>query len=998
MISRSGKIKCKRIIWLPLLTAIITGCSAIVSAQNDSSNDHIFPAAALAKPFIDFDSKGFFVHGKRTFIVSAGMEYARVPHELWEDRLLRLKQCGFNCIEIYTFWNFHEPREGQFDFSGDHDLDAFLKLVNKMGMYVIARVGPYYCAEWDNGGYPLWLRFKSGVRVREHNAEFEKYVGRFFDKLLPIVAGNQINHGGSVIMVQLENEHNEGWGTYMPNGYFHFLRDKALSLGLEVPYFFSGLHHSSSPAEDGKCDDPKRLNPWLSTEFWSVWYNNYNSSDSDAREYERRTMKILANGGNGYNYYMAHGGSNFGYTNNDEDAASYDYGAAVGQAGDLRPVYYSFKRVALFARSFENVLENSTDATESYKNTVSDTAIHITARKSPAGNIVFLENLSGSEVSMEIKNRKQTIPANARKINLKAGEIFPIVHHYKINDHVTLQWAPVKILGISKQGNTITMVVYGKPGLPAELYFSLSGKALITKGLSSLSYRSNQIRLQTIFSSDNKPLEFAFTVGMHKLRVLAMNEKLADRTWFIEKNQQQYIVTGPAYVSEINSNDRNISVITEKPWPQTQDFPCWVFSAQSAKQLRSTTSGSLSQKRLIALSSWQIKNARDEAMPDYDDKAWKKSSDPLQMGADGDLTADAWYRTNVDLDTAGTYSLQVEGSDRATGFIDGKIVSSGNIKDGEISLAMPAGKHLLAIFAAHDGRDKLAGFTGAMDSADSKGIFGKALLVTGGQSVQNLIDWKFLKATAASDVNSRPPSSDISGWEDYEIGKDAFNLKRGFGWFRTTLSNLPAGVSQILLKFKSVDENATVFINGNRLIKHDGWNRPFSLMIEHADTLERPILLSVFIENYSNEGGIDKPVRASYLAAARQLAGWSMRGGIGEPASLNGWKMMDKKSIHEGPCFFRSSFVVITKDSASHPVYRMVTEGLGHGSVWVNGHNLGRYPEKIPINGLYIPECWMKPGENTLIIYDEDGNLPSKVSVEAEVAASRDTQVFTDFQ
>jgi beta-galactosidase len=136
------------------------------------ANDHIFPPAARAKPFIDFDAKGFLVRGERTFLVSAGMEYARVPHELWEDRLLRLKRAGFNCIEIYTFWNFHEPREGQFAFKGDHDLEAFLRLVKRMGLYAIVRVGPYYCAEWDNGGYPLWLRFKPGVRVREDNAEF----------------------------------------------------------------------------------------------------------------------------------------------------------------------------------------------------------------------------------------------------------------------------------------------------------------------------------------------------------------------------------------------------------------------------------------------------------------------------------------------------------------------------------------------------------------------------------------------------------------------------------------------------------------------------------------------------------------------------------------------------------------------------------------------------------------------------------------------------------
>ena len=160
------------------------------------ANDHVFPPAASAKSAIDFDQHGFLIHGQRTFIVSAGMEYARVPRALWRDRLLRLKRAGFNCVEVYTFWNWHEPQEGKFDFSGDHDLDAYLKLVHTMGMYAICRVGPYYCAEWDSGGYPLWLRFKPGLRVREDNPPFINAVDQFFGKLIPIVAANQISRAG----------------------------------------------------------------------------------------------------------------------------------------------------------------------------------------------------------------------------------------------------------------------------------------------------------------------------------------------------------------------------------------------------------------------------------------------------------------------------------------------------------------------------------------------------------------------------------------------------------------------------------------------------------------------------------------------------------------------------------------------------------------------------------------------------------------------------------
>src|SRR6202012_339725 len=220
------------------ITLIISFCINVAKAQ--SANDHMFPAAETAKPYIDYDTRGFIINGKRTFIVSAGLEYARIPHQLWHDRLLRLKRAGFNCVEFYTFWNFHEPHEGQFDFSGDHDLNAFLKEVKRLDMYAIARVGPYYCAEWDFGGYPIWLRFKPDVLVRQPNAAFEKYVGRFFDHLLPVISSNQINHGGSVILVQLENEHPKGWGTIMPDSYFTFLQKKALDEGIEVPYLSSG--------------------------------------------------------------------------------------------------------------------------------------------------------------------------------------------------------------------------------------------------------------------------------------------------------------------------------------------------------------------------------------------------------------------------------------------------------------------------------------------------------------------------------------------------------------------------------------------------------------------------------------------------------------------------------------------------------------------------------------------------------------------------------------
>src|ERR1700761_1614803 len=395
-----------RKVLLVLLFFVNTTVFAQPGTGTPSRNDHIFPPAAAAKPFINYDDRGFIINGKRVFIVSADMDYARVPRALWHDRLLRLKRAGFNAVEMYTFWNFHEPHEGRFDFTGDHDLDAYLKLIKSMDMYAIVRVGPYYCGEWSMGGFPIWLKFKPDLRVREDNPQFLSAVDHFFDKLIPIVANNQINHGGSVIMVQLENEHRAAWGTVTPNGYFRHLIDKTVSLGLQVPYFFSGLHSGNDPAGDiTNLDDAKRPNPWFSAEYWGVWFLNYGPQEQDSTIYDRRTWKIIAHGGNGYNVYMAHGGTNFDYNNDRDNAASYDYGASVGQAGDLRPLYYSFKRANWFARSFQDILANSMDEQED-KPKASNNNVEVTARKSPAGIISFLNNID----SVAVRFRLQSAP------------------------------------------------------------------------------------------------------------------------------------------------------------------------------------------------------------------------------------------------------------------------------------------------------------------------------------------------------------------------------------------------------------------------------------------------------------------------------------------------------------------------------------------------------------------------------------------------------------
>lgn len=974
-----------------LLVIAFCSCTQWLKAQ---VNDHIFPAAAEARKYIDFDSRGFLINGKRTFLVSAGMEYARIPHQLWYDRLLRLKRDGFNCVEIYTFWNFHEPQEGRFDFIGDHDLDAFLKTVKQLGMYCIVRVGPYYCAEWDSGGYPLWLRFKDNMIVRSPNAEFEKYMDRFFDKLIPIVSNNQINKGGSVILVQLENEHPAAWGTNIPNDYFKHLQDKALSLGIKVPYFFSGLHHGSDPAGTKKLslDEPNRPNPWFSTEFWSVWYNVYGSTQKDADTYGRRTWKIIAHGGNGYNYYMAHGGTNFGYTNNNENAASYDYGAAVGQTGDLRPIYYQFKRNALFARGFEAILENSV-ATDAYKQLLSDTAIVVTARHSDAGDIVFFDHKSTGDAALPL-----SVGGLSATLTLGAGEILPVVHNFKLTDDITLNWALTRILGISRQGNTTTMVIYGQTGSPAELQLSARGRPVNVSGSNPVMVNGNEVVVRAAFDA-NRPLTYAFKAGAETIRIITVNPALADRTWFVADQNRNYVVTGPEYVGAVHTGAHGkVTLDTEHFWAQKELYPTWLFAEGYSKMtgVAKAIAGGYPQSKFTG--SWQAKSASVATAVNFDDSHWKKSEKALEMGADGDLTANAWYRATIAVKTAGTYKLEAsKGGGRFIVFIDGKKMVSGAIN--ELQFGLTPGRHLMTIYAAHDGRDKLYNFIGNLQDMDTKGLAGEVILHRGPTALVD--NWKMV---AAADYKENDqlviPAFDQAA--PYQVGRREPGEKRGYLWYQAQVP-LTDGRIPRFFTFRGIAEKAVVFIDGKEVARQTQRNKP--LIVPYDPVSQNgAVTLSVFVESKAGGGnnrnnvaaGLSRPVEIIYRDD-QPVTGWRLQGGPGDMSLAKGWQAMDTAAQFDRPYFFKNTFTVHKGAAQKQPMWRITFDGLSHGFIFINGHNIGGYPERVPIKSLYIPESWLKDGENTVVIYDEYGNRPDKVQIAPEAVASRDQQV-VDFK
>ena len=190
-----------------------------------------------------------------------------------------------------------------------------------------------------------------------------------------------------------------------------------------------------------------------------------------------------------------------------------------------------------------------------------------------------------------------------------------------------------------------------------------------------------------------------------------------------------------------------------------------------------------------------------------------------------------------------------------------------------------------------------------------------------------------------------------------------------------------------------MDDNGWVYLNGTLLATHSGWDDSFNALLTSAWLPGGPNTLSVLVQNMDGIGGLDGAVTLSAYESSTPLTNWVQQGGPGDPNSPTGWQTLPESAVYSGPQFFKTTFTAAPFGiTGPNPMWRVTTAGLSHGSVWVNGHNLGRYPERVPAPGIYLPECWLNAGAqaNTLVIYDENGNLPAQVTVQPEVAVSRD--------
>ncbi|GAB6897796.1 glycoside hydrolase family 35 protein [Kineosporia succinea] len=319
--------------------------------------------------------KDFLLDGEPYQIISGALHYFRVHPDHWADRIHKARLMGLNTIETYVPWNAHSPSRGEFLTGGGLDLARFLRLVAAEGMHAIVRPGPYICAEWSNGGLPPWLLRIPGIGLRRWEPQYVEAVTEYLEAVYRIVAPLQIDRGGPVFLVQIENE----YGAYgSDKEYLAELVRVTREAGITVPLTtidqpqpqmledgrLDGLHMtgsfgSRSTERFKTLREFQPTGPLMCMEFWDGWFDSwgFHHHTTTVQDSDTALDEILSVGGS-VNFYMFHGGTNFGMTNGANDkgayvplATSYDYDAPLDEAGNPTAKYHAFRAtIAKYAK------------------------------------------------------------------------------------------------------------------------------------------------------------------------------------------------------------------------------------------------------------------------------------------------------------------------------------------------------------------------------------------------------------------------------------------------------------------------------------------------------------------------------------------------------------------------------------------------------------------------------------------------------------------------
>jgi hypothetical protein len=464
----------------------------------------VFPSPQMTfenPDLIRYDAHCFTINGKDTFLHGGCFHYARCPQSLWRDRLLKFKQAGFNTIETYVFWNYHEQQEGHADFT---ELESFIQLVKEMGFFLIARIGPYACAEWDNAGLPSWVTVRQ-FPLRSDNPENVKASQHWYNLVLPVISKYQITAGGPIILMQIENEYNfwKGVDDEHKRAYITALAQMAWTGGINVPLITCWTQQ----ARENQYPDMARIadfcnfyprwkitdevlpgliklraeepnSPEGVTELQGGWFSKFGgklSVDQEGvgpAELSPLTKTVIEQGATFYTYYMGFGGTNFEWAAKDL-TTSYDYAAPVREPGGLWGKYYEARGLSMALGIFGEQLARAELQAGAADTT--NPAVSALERVNGKSGFLFVRENNNAEQQFKLTMMDPGSPSHRTisapregQFSIGAREMKMMPLYVPVAD-TTLRYSTAEVLAHGLNLDKWYLVLYDDPGRVAEV-------------------------------------------------------------------------------------------------------------------------------------------------------------------------------------------------------------------------------------------------------------------------------------------------------------------------------------------------------------------------------------------------------------------------------------------------------------------------------------------------------------------------------------------------
>jgi beta-galactosidase len=915
---------------------------------------------------ISYDGQCLTLNSRRLWLVSGAIHYTRTPHQLWRKRIRAAKQAGLNCVETYVFWNAHEKRPGEFDFTGDLDLRRFVKTVGEEGMFCILRPGPYICAEWDYGGLPAWLNTLDGIKLRQANGPFLEASARYIGEVMKQVGGLQASStsssnkplkadtshldgggyrgegGGPIVLMQTENE----WLCSNPDQHDGYLRENVRHLrenGCTVPITncnnlwqpvdgtidtWNAKHHLAADMRQLAAVRPNA--PRIVSELWAGWFDTWGNphhTEDSAGDLLHRMAGVLSAGAM-FNLYMFHGGTNFAFNAGRSIAdpsrfitTSYDYDAPLKEAGGRGDKFQAVKRIATFASHFHHVFANLTPGPP-----------HATAAPQGEDHPQAITHLRGGRGDVVFILRGRHDKTEQFDLLLPDGQTLPVPMG---NDRAA--W----LLLDTRLGNAGTLDYTNlRP------FALIGGRMLVLFGPAGA---------QGLVSIDGSLLRVSVPTGKQPV-----TQKIDGLTLVILNDQQ----TDAAYPVK---DGVLIGAAGIDPMDEPTPLAGWptLYRVKADGRVTRIKQSAPHKTAAPKLTHWQA--ATLNALIDGTDPGYETIDGPASLETLGQHQGYGWYRVPIAHPTGAGKLLWPKSADRLHVYHDGKlqkILGAGPDADnGPTALKVNGHVTVLA--------DNLGRFNIGQCMGEHKGVFGPL--------------YKVAPVKLNEPKVTRQPAPDPFVLEGLVYGRQHGEQPpaQALTWTVT-----PDGRKPMILDIDRLPMACVVTVNGEPV---ELYSRTYShgtrrIVLEPGTGPVKGGRNTLTLALYEPmPDGIDPLKHLRFYrvtdTVSDKRAAWAFCPWRPPHQDSSAFGTLPRTSPAK-PAWFRASFAV---KRTGVPLW-LEPVGMSKGQVYLNGHNAGRYwvataaGKKIPPqHAYYLPEPWLNTdAPNELLLFDEHGKLPSK--------------------